>query len=618
MKVDQRQGGYTLLLTLVLLILFAALGFSLMTLTSAGIVKNTKRQEITQSTALSEMGIDRMTKQINTELTDALGENGLPRGKFVEKLEATLKNYRCDNSYMLKLPISDSGTGTFEVCIESVVDTDDGKGKSNDLRKLVGFKSIGTAGNSDKALISKVEIGAELVPETLKYAIGTNILSKNPKNGEGNLLMHGGVDIQGDIKVDGNIVTTDRGYAFLNSNEQWIKSLSPSAKPTIGSKSAKLVLGKKAYTFSSTPGYSSHIAQTDFPTGRNSIYTEQSVISSLFRTGSAPQVVKREPIRSPIGISDKEEIYKYERKDSGVYVLGTDRGRVIQSKNLPTSKVFVSYTSEVEDKDNCIKWKNSDKKKCEQYGKKTNYDDSGTYELRGNNTFKQFSTLGNLTIKENKSNITVGKEGLFIEGDLTIGNTSAGQSTSVSNYSDITIDGPIFVNGKVTIRGANLKSNALIYVNSNSDSAVDIQYSTMNGKTLANNDSGSFIIFSRGNIKISNNSVNQDSPSHIKGFFYSEKDLEMFGVGSNIKIEGGISARRIVLNATRGKSSNKTFSGAQKISSSNYFEGVTGQQTTDSRLQIIYDPEIIKTYSDLKEQEPVIYSVDPPIEKERY
>ncbi|MBO1915453.1 hypothetical protein J4G37_62810, partial [Microvirga sp. 3-52] len=94
---------------------------------------------------------------------------------------------------------------------------------------------------------------------------------------------------------------------------------------------------------------------------------------------------------------------------------------------------------------------------------------------------------------------------------LSIGNGKE----NVNEFADISLEGTMFVNGDVTIKGAALKSNVLMYVNGN----VDIQYSTMNGKSLSNGKTGTFIIFAKGNVKISNNSINQDAPSLIKGFF---------------------------------------------------------------------------------------------------
>ena len=59
------------------------------------------------------------------------------------------------------------------------------------------------------------------------------------------------------------------------------------------------------------------------------------------------------------------------------------------------------------------------------------------------------------------------------------------------------------------------------------------------------------------------------------------------------------------------------FTGATKINSNDYFEGEVGQKTRESRLQIIYDQEIIETFSNLKQPEPIIYKVEPPLVKEK-
>lgn len=71
----------------------------------------------------------------------------------------------------------------------------------------------------------------------------------------------------------------------------------------------------------------------------------------------------------------------------------------------------------------------------------------------------------------------------------------------------------------------------------------------------------------------------------------------------------GISARRVVLNAIRGSAN----IGYLK----DYFEPSTSQPSKNSRLQIIYDPEIMNTYSNLKAREPMVMSVDEPTIIER-
>ncbi|MBO1911546.1 hypothetical protein J4G37_43000, partial [Microvirga sp. 3-52] len=201
--------------------------------------------------------------------------------------------------------------------------------------------SVGQSGNKERTLVSKMEIGADNAPEILKYAIGTNIDPKDGlQDGEGNLLLHGGVHVQGDMKVDGNIISRNKGYAYLNG-EKWIDSLYPSTKPTPGAETARLVLGKKAYTFNSNLGYSSHISRNDFNSNRN--YSNQTNnINALFRTGFAPVVVTRNPVRSPIGISDKQSVYKYVRSGAA-HVIKTNSSRVITSADFPNLKVFPSY-----------------------------------------------------------------------------------------------------------------------------------------------------------------------------------------------------------------------------------------------------------------------------------
>ncbi|KAA0957862.1 hypothetical protein FQ085_07370 [Planococcus sp. ANT_H30] len=598
----KKQQGYALLLTLGLIVILTILGASLLMLTNNGSSKNEVRQDITRSSDLSQKGIDLVTTQVNSELITFLGDNGRPRTEFIFQLERILDRYLCTGNS--SIPIKGE-TGTYKACIVSYVDTVDKDNQSNPLKKLVSFKSIGTAGDANREMISKIEIGAATAPEALRYAIGTNIdTADGLQNGEGNLLMHGGVEIKGDLKVDGNIVTSTNGYALLGG-DRWIPSLAPSTLPLEGAKTARLFLGKNPYTFNTTSSYTSHIARSNFAT---SPYNLRTNISDLFRSGYAPTLVSREPVQSPIAITEQKQNFEYTINGSSVTSLYTGSNRIINNQTYTTSKIFPVFRYS---QDECIEYYTSGKNKgeCKRSEEKYYYVETGTYTVTGTNTFKQFSTKGNVVMAGTDTKFT---NGLYVNGDLSIGNNST--SYDVDRYSSVTLDGPIYVNGDLNIQGADLRSNALIYVNG----SVNISHSRMNGKILTNKKQGSLIVLSKGNIKISNNSVNYDEPSYIKGFFYSEKDFEMFGVGSNMKIDGGISARKIVLNAIRGRAKDDPFSGSYKIPGrSDYFEGVEEQSKRNSRLQVVYDLEIISTYSDLKQQEPVIYSVDPPTEKER-
>lgn len=588
MAIWKNQQGYSILLTLGIIIIFAILGTALITLTTNGAAKNEVRQDITRSSDLTQKGIDLVTTQVNTELTAFLGVNGRPKTEFASQLETILNKYLCTN---VKVPVVGE-TGTHLACIVSYTDTLTSDNIANPLRKLVTFRSIGTSGDANRELINKIEIGAATVPEALKYAIGTNIDSTDGMSpGEGNLIMHGGSEITGDLKVDGDIVTSTNGYAYLGG-DQWIPSLAPSAKPIAGAETSRLFLGKKAYTFNTTSSYANHIVKSSFST---SPYTEKTKISDLFRQGAAPVLVSREPVQSPIAISQQKQSFEFARTSSGVTPLNLGSSYsggssfTLSNRNITAAKSFLYYDF--------------------TYNGSKYFGENGTYIFKGTNTMKQVATNGNVTLIDTDTTFF---NGLYVNGDMQIGNNSTSYNTNY--YSEITLDGPMYINGDLTIKGADLKSNALIYVNGE----VTIQHSRINGKTLKSGKKGSLIVMAKGNIKISNNSVNYDDPSYIKGFFYSEKDFEMYGVGSNIKIDGGISARKIVLNAIRGRARDESFSQSYKIPYRNdYFEGVAEQAKRDSRLQVSYDAEIIQTYSDLKQQEPVIYAIEPPIEQER-
>ncbi len=174
----------------------------------------------------------------------------------------------------------------------------------------------------------------------------------------------------------------------------------------------------------------------------------------------------------------------------------------------------------------------------------------------------------------------------------------AGTSNSRKN---VEIQGTYYIKGDLTINYANIKSNAVLYV----DGDVNIRFSTLRelqtGSTL--------IIFARGSIFIANISEYLDEPSIIKGFFYSQNDMTLYGVGSNIKVIGGLSAKNIYLTALRGKVSSNSFNIPENT-----------QLLSNSRLQIIYDENIIKQYTEFQrdEKEEFITQLNTPETIKRY
>ncbi|WP_077706091.1 hypothetical protein [Virgibacillus dokdonensis] len=578
------ESGYTLLLVLLLIVVFMTLALSAVMMTMSGMKKNTVREEYVQATELADKGLLHITKEINAQLEARLGEYGLPRQQFIQELEDVLANYTCEeNTIQVK-----GKTGKYEACInggwENVINRD---GTVNELRKLVSFKSVGFVEGRERTFHSNVEIGAKTVPEALKYAIGSH-QADGSIPGEGNLFLHGGVTIEGDLKVDKHVITSDKGYAYLGRDE-WIDSLSPEILPSGNTNKAKLVLGGDLYTVDPPTNhynwqrnwYKNHIQRTKFSNNRyEKHYRPEEVFSQ------APNIVSRSPNQEEIRINEQKKNHFYEKSEIDHPANILDEKKLTTGNRYAKEKVYADGAKE-----------------CSWFW----CQDVQEYILQGNNTFKKFATEKSLV---NRAGTTSIAETMYVGGDLFIGNGS--NSYHPNYYDKIQMEGSIYVNGDLTIKGADATFNTLMYVNGD----VTIENTQIKG-VKEDGEEQSLIIFANGNIHIRNNSVNQDKPSKIRGFFYSKSDFEMFGVGSNMYIDGGISARRVVLNAIRGRARDNRFFGAQYIGGS-YFEGRENQLDMPSRLQIIYNPEIINTYSDLKEEEPVIYDVDPPLVKERH
>ena len=504
----KNQAGNTLIISVILLVLFSVIGLSIMTLTMNGISKNEVRENNIRAVAYAEKGIDRITRQINLELETELKKgNGLQRNNFIQILNNTLNKYSCSTNGSIK------DANKFNVCIKEVSPTYEiyDQTKENETRKLIKFKSIGYSGGVEKVLTSNIEMGAEIAPPTLNYAIGAN-QDKNKYGG--NLELSGGLSIKGDIKVDSNIST----YKFIRL---------PKISPKDGYEQAILNLGGKY-----------NKAKEDL----------------LFSSDSSYKITKFTPEYHNLGISD--------------YVTKFNNENDNYSNRIYSEKVFNFPISGLSEADGNVKPLGRDctifQTRCENLEKP-----SKPFEITGDNTIKKFSTVANLNIHD--ANLTI-KEGLYVGGNLNI-------------TGNVTLEGPIYVNGDVDIQGANLKSNSMIYTLKD----VNIRYSKLNRKNLPNGKYGTLIILAKEELDIYLNSITETNK--INGFFYSENDIKIYGVLSDIHIEGGVSGRNVQL------------TGAQIFS--------------DPRLQISYDKDIIDIYNNLKRKQHVIYKVEPPIVKDR-
>ncbi|WP_041865805.1 hypothetical protein [Solibacillus silvestris] len=364
-------------------------------------------------------------------------------------------------------------------------------------------------------------------------------------NDSGSLYFHGGVEVTGDIKSAANIHVSKKAYSGWDYNPSWHDSVALKLNPTIGSISSKIIFSES--------------------TSKLFYYNQ-----SLSHTSSGPNrgIIYSPTVNNTFSISNHTQIKSLLTKSEKLNVL---------SKVLTEDVVDVE--SEVE---------------------KIYYENKYTSTLKGANITGHSSNLN----KSKESVTLIYNDCISYSNNKPYSCVKYGLGETQLNIKSLNtaeIQGTYYINGNVNIENVNLKSNAILYVNGD----VNIRFSTL---TELKKDS-SLIIFASGSIFIANISEYSNTPSTIKGFFYSQNDMTLYGVGSNIKIIGGIASKNLYLTALRGNVSNNNF----KVNE-------TTQLNSDSRLQIIYDENIIKQYTDFRrdEKEEFITQLNEPEVIKRY
>lgn len=526
---------------------------------------------------MSEKGVSHIVKHIQKEITNMLGESGISKDEFIARGNIELDKYRCNTGE--HITAFDTSEENYDVCIEQIKED-----PGDELKRIVTFRSIGEANERTEEISTTISFSALAVPENLKYAIGTVNMGGTGSEGEGNVYLHGGVEIYGDIKVDNNLFTVDYGPGLQDPNANWRKTTLPALYPSPGYDEANIVLGGELIMFKDSvfnqplTGSGNKTRQTNISFYNNHLngsenYYRSATIDNMFaNTESLPVIAEYETTMNDVSID--EEILK--NKDFPVNEVKTIRN--VYDMNTANAVEFEPLKNgDIVFSDNI-------------HIKRVKVDRSG-YRLH---------------LKE--GNFTFDK--MYVNRDVFIGlkpGEEEGSLNDISNYKDVTIGGydpsrgtQLYVDGNVTIRGVNLTSNLTIYATG----TVTINYSTIQGKEFEPGREGSLIIFAKGPIQIKNNSLYIDQPSELKGFFYSEDALEMFGVGSNMKIHGGISAKRITLNAIRGNYDNNQRNWKYAINPTSL--------SSPSRLIIEYDTELIENYLKLNRPEEIVKELEAP------
>ena|GEM_PF-1366278 len=589
----KNSQGYALLITVIVLLLFSILGISLMGAVLAGAVQNVNTEENVQVREVALKGTEYVSAKIYNEINQFLknaGDDGLEVSELESRFEALMKNH-----YLKKTIDVDGETGTAKTKVLSYT-----------TKPLtITLESEGIVGNKHHVITQTIHfptISDEI--KVLQYALGAHkSCTSKCSGGEGNLYLHGGIRVEGNINVDNNIIATDHGYAYLGG-DQWI----PSVKPHLsnGTVPAQIVLGGDIYSFN--PGKTDEKNNKDFTYDKHikrDSFTDQKYINKTnslkevfdYPANKEPVITKKTVEKTDIKIADTIKSFRTSYPGSSKNIEGTSLGGTnyyIHEANYPNDAVKFAHIAEYF----------SFFPPYSYYV--THYD--GNYYLKGNYSFSELYTDGAVYVQKkndgNPSTLTV-TNGAYIKKDFIIGNGSS--SYDVSKYDKVQIEGAYYIDGDVTIKGADAKFNAIMYV----DGDVTIQYSRIQGLKKGNKE-GTLIIFATGDIKINNMNVSMAPPqpiSEIKGFFYSHNMIEIYGSGSYVVIEGGLSSSKIVLNGIRGQSfessykQNTMFYEVKSGGTYHYFENQTNQLAMGpdrSRLQIIYDKDLVETYSNIK------------------
>ena len=565
-KYIKENNGFGFFLTFLILALGIIISTTLLMTVMTDSKATSKNLGKTQAKDLAIKGVESAAYSLNEEISKNFKNKkaGISYDEYIKLLNEEFKKRLCTTNEHFQ---SASETGTFEVCIDGEPELYKyGEIDYKSATYKVKFKSTGISKSGETETTYKTMlIGSEGFPEALRFALSTYNFNNTKRNGNGNLYLHGSTDIQGDIKVDQDLIVSSFG-SYLMGQRYWIETGLPMISPIGNNDFSKITVGGNLYRYKNpTPlrynytgneVYLNHISQSYF---NSRDYIETKNIEDLFRNKKKGQVLRvtREGTRNAIDIGQQIQI-----------------NQILPS----TLKEYNLHLNQIQ---TCRDGRSS--YKCYTSQPKTysfNHDESR----------------------------------VFVKGQLYIGhpNNAPKAQLTVQGNSNTGLGVTFYVEGDVIINNVNLTSNMLIYTTGK----VTIRESTIKGVNLSSSpdseiqklESGTLIIFAKQNIDIANNSLYSNTPSQIKGFFLTEENIEMYGAGSNIELNGGISANRIVLNtlSARFPNENKADNDYTSYVSSN----------NEPRLKVHYDPYLIESYLKLYPPEPVFYGPDVPIEYE--
>jgi hypothetical protein len=406
----------------------------------------------------------------------------------------------------------------------------------------ITLMSQGIKGKQSEKLYKTITIST--IADVFRYSAITN----------GDLKLNGSSYLEGDVYVGGNLFSRKRGK-FISGSTYWPATSFPAIKGNLN------VKGKYYYT-----NKDGNAAKENSLTGWDVIKTvNPDEIANIFSL--APRIIQTDPKTTVIdvmsAINEKNRIPNYTQTyEQSSFTITRETIYPNHTRLTDSFWLFGKFYT----KTDVIVKKN------------------GILIVNGN-----LYIYGNLSIESGGSVIVHGD--IYIDGSASLsGNLSVDQGKSIfikGNNSttyirNLNLDGAMYIDTDQLDIREDLNTNGSIYTKKD-----------INVEDLNNRSGGTLILLSDSSIHMANNNLYQDNPKEIDAYLYSKSMLEIYGVGSNIRINGGISGSPIILNAVKGKTKSSSFTGSTKVGDL-YFEN--NQDSIDparSRLSIIYKKELI-------------------------
>ncbi|MGR9049187.1 hypothetical protein ACQ4XT_11210 [Halobacillus faecis] len=323
----------------------------------------------------------------------------------------------------------------------------------------------------------------------------------------GNLILNGPSYLKGDVQAGGNLILDDHGYFISGGRGRWVPT-------TYAGIQGDLRVVGNFYNKSKGEETNMFTPNEDNLTKYFSItprVIDESVEVDEINVDKYIDDKRNHPLKDGYGLVEQEgdeRITRNERFDYGITYS-------------PHRECYFIL--------------------CSTYPSDLEISHGGSLVVKGD-----LHVSGNLILKgklEVEGSIYIERDAI-LSGELILGENQFIYVGDDSTIEDFELkNGAMYINRDLNING-DMDTNSTIYTGSGG------RIEGMENK------SGTLVILSEGPLIIANNNL-YISPKHeelktINAFFYTNSDLEMYGVGSNLVIKGGIYGRNIKLNAVKG------------------------------------------------------------------